>query len=63
VIGVAVGWALKRRADTLVCSLVAVGAIVVWLNTRNPYFLLPFAGVLVGLFHRREEYVSVFGQK
>jgi hypothetical protein len=41
-------------------TLAVAAAIPVWLATRNPYFLLPFVGVVVGVLRRKEQFPTIF---
>jgi uncharacterized membrane protein len=72
VIGVGVGYAIQRLTDkvgvrVLGTSITAAMCLVlagrVWLDTRSWYLVLPFAGVLVGLFRRRDAFASVFTER
>ena len=52
--------AMGGRTMTIVIAVAAiVAAIAVWVSTRNSYLLLPFAGALLGLYHRRGEIATL----
>ena len=63
VIGVAFGSVVRflgGRTVTLVLAAITVaGAAALWVMARNPYLLLPFAGVLLGLLYRRGEIATL----
>lgn len=72
VIGVGLGYAIQRLTDkiglrvagTFLTAGVCLGlAGKVFLDTRSVYLVLPFAGVFVGLFRRRDEFASVFSER
>ena len=63
VIGVAFGAVMRafsgRTIAVLLAAAAIIAAIAVWVFTRNYYLLLPFAAVLLGLFYRRGEIVTL----
>lgn len=72
VAGVVLGYAIRRIAGrfgflVLATIVTGAGALVLgaqsWREARTWHAALPFAGVLVGLLHRRHAYLSVFGRR
>lgn len=67
--GVAIGYAAQRISDRLgsrqlgtfvVCLFLAVVAARMWVEAVSLFAFLPLAGVLAGLFHRRQRIQTPF---